>query len=298
MEWRTHYELGTRVTLGIIAWLVVFDALLIWIAAQLPISFLTFLIALIVLASGPIFALLWYWLFGLRHSKYTLDRNALTIDWGPTQHVVPMAAIERVVPGAGLDGRIRFRGAYWPGLWVGRGQVEGLGPAFFYATTAARAEALFVATPGAVYVISPAEPAKFLEAFEQRKAMGPTQEVKLASRRMEWLDWPLWSDKLARSLVGLASLSLVLLFGFLTWRFQALPGSIPLHFNLAGVPDRMGDRVQVFILPLIGLATLLANGGLGGWVYQRRDAFSAYLLWGGALLVQVMLWVAAVGIVR
>jgi hypothetical protein len=298
MEWKTEHQLGMRITLVIAVWLIIVDLLLIGIAVQLPVTPVTFVIGLLVLASLPVVVVLGYWWLGLRGSSYSLDRNALTITWGPIRQVIPMATIERIVPGTQLSSPARFRGGYWPGVWVGHGWVDGLGLALFYATTAVQAELLFVVTPGVAYAISPLDRAKFLEAFAQRKDMGPTQEVALTSHRPAFFDWPLWSDRLAWGLVGLAGVAVVLLFGFLAWRFQGLPDRVPLHYNLAGLPDRMVERNQVFSLPFIGLLTLLVNGGLGGVVYQRREQFVAYVLWAGALLVQVMLWVAVLGIAR
>ncbi len=295
MEWPTDRRLGTRVTLGLMVWLALFDGLLIWIATLLPITLLTFFLGLVVLASLPLFALLGYWLIGLRGAGYALDRNALTIIWGPTRQIIPLSSIERIEPGAALAGRIRSVGAYWPGLWVGHGQVEGLGLTLFYATTIARDEILWVITPGLAYAISPIERARFLEAFAQRKAMGPTQVLETTFHRPAWLDWPLWRDRLAWGLVGLAAVILGLLFGFLTWRWEGLPAQVPLHFNLAGLPDRMGDRSEIFRLPFIGLMVLMINGGRGGIIYHAKERFGAYWLWGGALLVQVMLWIAVLG---
>jgi uncharacterized membrane protein len=291
MEWKTERQLGLRVTAGIMAWLLIFDLLLIWIVVQLPITFATFAVGLVVLASLAAFAILLYYLLGLRDSSYTLDRNVLTINWGVTQHVIPMAAIERLVPGTEIANKLRFLGAYWPGLWVGRGQVEGLGLAHFYAATVAWNELLFALTPGRAFVISPVERARFVEAFAQRKAMGPTQEAHYVYHRPELFDWELWRDKLAWGLVGSAGLALLLLFGFLAWRFPDLPSRLPLHYDLAGQPDRMGERVLIFSLPLIGLLAWVANSSFGGVLYRRKEQFAAYLLWGGALLVQVLLWV-------
>ena len=85
------------------------------------------------------------------------------------------------------------------------------------------------------------------------------------------------------------------MLGLLTFRYPGLPLLIPLHFDAAGIPDRFGPRVQVFITPLIGLLTLLFNGTLGGLAYQRERVIS-YLLWGGAVLVQILVWTAAVGL--
>ncbi len=297
MEWKTNRQLGMRVTIGIIAWLVIFDLLLIWIAVQLPITLLTFMMGLVVLASLPLFVILGYWLAGLRRSSYSLDRNALAINWGATQQVIPMSTITTIAPGSQVSGSIRFRGAYWPGLWVGHGEVAGVGTTLFYAATALRSQILFVITPGVAYAISPPDPLKFLEAFQQRKTMGPTQDVQPSSRRPEWLEWSLWSDKLAWGMVGVAALLAVLLFGVLAWRFPGLPQTISMHYNLAGLPDRMAGRTQVFILPLIGLLTLIANTGLGGVAYYYKEHLGAYLLWGGALMVQVLLWGACLQII-
>jgi hypothetical protein len=86
------------------------------------------------------------------------------------------------------------------------------------------------------------------------------------------------------------------LTGFLCFRFPALARFVPLHFNTAGNPDRLGPRGQIFIIPLIGLLALVLNGTLGSVAY-RRERLASYLLWGGSILIQVLVWAAAVGIV-
>ncbi|MBE9508399.1 MAG: DUF1648 domain-containing protein, partial [Chloroflexi bacterium] len=78
-------------------------------------------------------------------------------------------------------------------------------------------------------------------------------------------------------------------------QFPTLPLLVPIHFDAAGNPDRLVPRGQSFIIPLIGLLTLLVNGTLGGLAYPR-ERVASYLLWGGAVLVQVLVWTAAVGI--
>ena len=101
---------------------------------------------------------------------------------------------------------------------------------------------------------------------------------------------------MALGLLIVAFLALLALTGFISFRFPALSRLMPLHFDAAGNPDRLGSRGQVFIIPLIGLLSLLLNGTLGGLMY-RRQKMASYLLWGGALLVQVLVWAAAVGII-
>jgi hypothetical protein len=68
-----------------------------------------------------------------------------------------------------------------------------------------------------------------------------------------------------------------------------------LHFDAAGLPDRFGPRSQVFILPFIGLLSLGTDLVVGLPMYLR-DHMGAYLLWSGAILVQILAWIAAMGI--
>jgi len=293
-EWETDPQLGLRVGLAVIAALLLVDGGLIAWAASRPLSFWTFLVVLWVLASLGIIALLGYWLNGLVHSVYALDRNALTIVWGESQHVVPTPLIERVLLGSELEGQLRFRGVRWPGYWVGYGEIEGIGPTLMYATEPPQRQ-VFIVAQGVAYGISPEDPEGFLRTLQARLQMGPTQRVEPVSKGPAFLEWAFWRDRLGMALLGGAALAVLALFGFLSARFPALPRLLPLHFDATGAPDRLGPRQQVLFLPLIGLVVLAVNGGLGGVLY-RRERVAAYLLWGGAGLAQLLLWAAVMGI--
>jgi hypothetical protein len=295
MEWHVQPRLGNTVAGGIIVWLVLLDALLVWIATQIPVSGLTFVLVMLVLVTLPIIALLAYWLVGLNRSAYWLDRNGLMIRWGAVQQIIPMASIRLVLHGSEIAGKIHhFRGGRWPGYWAGRAQVDDWGTTLFYAAGGLDQQ-LVIVTPGQAYAISPVDMAGFIAAFEQRQKMGPTQEVAQVSIRPEIMDWPLWSDRLAWVLVGAAGLACLLLFGYTCLRFPDLPPRVVLHFDATGLPDRFGSSSQVFLLPLIGLLSLGVDLVVGVPLY-RRDRIGAYLVWGGALVVQVVAWIAAVGI--
>jgi len=232
---------------------------------------------------------------GLNRAQYALDRNLLTIRWGAVQQIIPMASIRKVLHGSEIAGQIRrFRGGRWPGHWVGQAEVKDVGPVLFYAAGGPDQQLVFV-TPGLAYAITPADVTGFVEAFEQRQKMGPTQEVAQVSVRPEIFEWSLWSDRLAMGLVGAAGIACLLLFGYTCWRFPDLTLRVALHFDAAGLPDRFGPRAQVFLLPVIGLMSLGVNSVLGLPLYLR-DRVGAYLLWGGAFVVQALAWVAAVGI--
>jgi hypothetical protein len=63
-----------------------------------------------------------------------------------------------------------------------------------------------------------------------------------------------------------------------------------------GQPDRIGTKIELFALPIIGLIILGTNLGLGLLLYRRERAGS-YLLWGAAAAVQALFWLAAFSIV-
>jgi len=293
-EWKTNAGLGLRIGIGLMVTIILVDVDLVWLATARPLGVGTFIISLAVLFSLGLLGLIGYWLAGLARSGYFLDRNELVIRWGPTEQTIPTRQIERVLTGDQVEGRIQFYGGIWPGHCVGYGELPSGEPVLFYATVPPRHQ-IYVVTPGLTYGISPADREGFLTSLHQRLQMGPTQIVEQSSKRPGFLDWTIWQDRLGLILLAVGFLAILALMGLLCFRFPALSRLVPLHFDVAGAPDRLGPRGQIFIIPLIGLLVLLLNGVLGGIVY-RRERVASYLLWGGAILIQVLVWTAAVGI--
>jgi uncharacterized membrane protein len=125
--------------------------------------------------------------------------------------------------------------------------------------------------------------------------MGPTQVVEQSSKRPGFLNWAIWQDRLGLGLLAFGLLAILALVGLLCFKFPALPWLVPLHFDVVGNPDRLAPRAEIFIIPLIGLLVLLLNGVLGALAY-RRERVASYMLWGGSILVQVLVWTAAIGV--
>ncbi len=266
------------------------DAFWVWQVTSWPITFLTFIQSLLVLLSLLWLGLLGYWLYGLFTLKYHLDRNRLFIRWGPTWQIIPLPEIERVELGPQLTSPLRYRGAWWPGYWAGHGEVTGVGLTLFYATAAAMRQVILV-TPALAYAISPPDPEAFLREFELRRKMGPTQWAEQSSRRPDFAHWSFWPDRAAPGLLALGGLTATALFGRLCWRYPSLPARLALHFDAQGQVDRIGQRSELFVLPVIGLLVLAVNLLLGFLLY-RRERVGAYLVWGSAAAVHVLLWLA------
>jgi hypothetical protein len=295
-ESKPNRWLGVTSGLALMALVIALDVVIIRTIRQAEISIVTFFLSLLLIASLVLLGLVAYWLYGLVQSGFFVDRNALVIRWGATTQVIPMGSIEAVLPGDQVKGIERFRGPMWPGMRVGYGQLEEIGPTLFFATGPLRKQVILT-TPALAYALSPSNSEVFLEAVRRRLSMGPTQSVEQASRQPTLLTWSFWSDSLALALLVSGLILLVALFGYITWRYPSLTEPQPLHFDAAGQPDRWGTPAQVFTLPFIGLLAMIANGGLGFLLYERERPAS-YLLWSGALVVQLLVWGATVGILR
>ncbi len=91
------------------------------------------------------------------------------------------------------------------------------------------------------------------------------------------------------------------LFGYLIFEFTRVPATlpplVPLHFDANGDPDRIEPRSALFSLAQIGLIVIVGNLGLGALMY-RRERLASYLLAATAIVVQFLLWFAAIQIIR
>ena len=301
MTWRAKFSIGGLIGLLVIGVIVGVDGLLLNFLIgtsirEQQVNLITFLMALVVLLSIPILLLAIYYTLGLVTLRYRLDRNGVFVRWFGSEQIIPIRDIQRIIPGGELGGVVvRRRGLRWPGNERGTGQVPGIGRTRFLASQPLT-EQLLLVTPGSAFAISPRDPDGFVKAFEARQDLGPNRLLEREMHRARWLTWPLWTDSTAWTLLGAATVINLGLFGYLAASFPGLDFQLPLHFNRLGEADRIGTKMELFDLPIIGLIILAANVGLGLLLYRRERAGS-YLLWGAAAAVQALFWLAAVSIV-
>ena len=109
----------------------------------------------------------------------------------------------------------------------------------------------------------------------------------------------LQEDRLSLGLMISAPIALIALLLWLGPTYDSLPDLMPLHFDAQGNPDRIGARSEILILPAIGLIVYLVNISSGLFLRLRfRMNFAANLLWGGAFMVQVLIWLTVWNITR
>lgn len=276
----------------ITAGVCVFAAVVLIAAAMLvPLSFSTFLFVVVALGLLPLAA--WLVLQGrqMREVSYALDRNAFVIRWGDTREIVPMGDVQRVIAATDFEKGLRFPRFPLPGWWFGTARHPALGEIRMYAT-ASLDQQIIVVTPERSYAVSPYDDEAFLDAFRTRLEMRPTQNVQHARLLPAYMQWPILRDWPALALLILAIALNLITFGLGAGRYPSAPAQLALHFDGAGVADRLGEKAQLFGPATIALITLLVNVGIGLALYRKGERLAAQLLWGGSIAVQLLFFVA------
>ncbi len=294
-EWRPLPSPGGYVGLAIIVALSAGAGRLIWqMLLATKIDLILFLVGLGIMVALALIAVFTYWTVGYFKLKYLLDRNGLVISWAGERQYIPMESVDKIVSGDGIDSKIRIRGINWPGYHIGRENLGERGELLVYSTVSLPRQ-IFICTPALIYGISPREPERFLKELELRRNLGATTFQRQMTDRSRFLSFPLWSDRGAHLLVAVATLLNLAMFAFLSQRFPGLPSRVPTHFNALGQVDLIGQTIEIFKIPFIGLIALLVNTAVA-FVAHEWDRMGGYLLLGASSLVQIVLWIAMLNI--
>ncbi len=277
--------------------LIGLDALLLRAILERDVDGLSFVMALIMLAAVLTIVYLGYRTLGAFTLEYWVDRNAVTIVWGLTRQIIPMGQIERIVvnPKAQpLNGPAPW---HWPVAQRRRFSTAEFGTINAYGARPLSEQVVLITT-GENYSVSPADQQRFLDALQDRFALGPNRILDAELQRPPVWTWPLWRDRAALFLMGAGLLGVLIMFGALTFRYPDLSSDLPMHFDVAGLPDRIAPKSELFTLPIIGLVVWVFNTGVGVWLYRHVQRGGAYLLWFGALTVQGIAGLALFNLMR
>jgi hypothetical protein len=282
---RTRWE-GVAVAL----WIVLIDLqLLIWMGRR-PIDLLKFLLIFLAVASLPLLAYIVYRTWAAFNMEYWIDRNAITLRWANMRQVIPLQAVQRVVQG-GLQSLDAARLADWPAPYLRSTRTLGLNQVQMVATQPLD-QCLLLDAGQAVFAVSPVDQAGFLEALQGRYRLGPVAHLELARvRSSAWQrlfgEGPAGVALLAAGMVGALTL-----FGLLMVQFPNLPDALAFHYNSEGLPDVVREKTALFLLPAVGLLAWVINGLWGLWLSFHHQRTGAYMLWAGAIIVQICSFLA------
>ena len=240
------------------------------------------------LALGGLYA---YWTWGCSSLRYVVDRNALSISWGGTRQVVPLANIERLVP-AGEGENPHIEGVNWVGHHVGRAQVEELGEVLFYSTHRTLSEVLYVQTATESYAVSVDDPVAFAQTIQANQARGPLFDQRQAVHRWGIAAQSFWLDAQARLLaVGLLA-AFVLVLAYVLEMYPGLSQSVPLRFPSLGGIVRVSDKGDLLDVPRSAAGFVALNLALAVLLHNW-ERMVAYVLLLAGIAIQITLLVAA-----
>lgn len=228
-----------------------------------------------------------YWCYALATLSYALDRNGLVIHWGPLSQVVPLGAIERLVPGTSV-GVPRVGGVSWLGYHVGRGVIERIGEVLFYSTHQSEEQVLYVMTSERNYAISVSDPAAFAREIQVRQDLGPTATVTHHVERTLPALQGFWTDRRGMTLAAVAAGLGALVWLVVAWRYGSLPQSFELYFppSQSSPLVELVGRSAVLELPRVASVLLGVNLALGIGLYLW-DRAAAYAVFVAAAIIQV-----------
>jgi hypothetical protein len=292
LEFRTSSYRNGLIGLALSAGLLAGTGVLIDQLARLPFTLPAFGVAVAILVLLAGLGVLVYWTLAALRLVYRLDRNGVRIRWGASQLVVPIRNIQSIMPVSQAPRELAlddvFRGRAWLGGWAASATLSDGRQAVLYSHDDPR-KGTAVLTDTHVYVVSPDRPGAFIEGWQDRRSLGPTQEWCEEKHLSRWLALPIWSDHVTWGLMGGLLMTALIVFATLALVYHRLPERLPLHFDVFGQPDRIGQRSEVLRLPVVAFLMLVIDLGLGFVVY-RRDRVAAYLIWAGAILLQMLAW--------
>lgn len=253
----------------------------------------TLLVYVIAIAMAGITVLFAYWTYSLATLAYMVDRNGLVISWGASRQVIPLGAIERLVPGTSVEGEPQVRGLSWWGYHIGGAQVGRIGRVLFYSTHQSPEQVLYVMTSERNYALSVPDPVAFAREIQTRQDLGPTAMVSHHVERSGLMLGSLFADRLALALVVAAGLACLAVWLQVVIRYPDLPATLTLRFppGSGGVIESVVDRSAILEIPQVGTGLLAANLVLGTLAHAW-ERFAGYVLYGAAGALQVALFIA------
>jgi hypothetical protein len=243
---------------------------------------------LFVALSPPLF----YQAYALYRAVYRVERNGVRLRWGLRVEDIPIDAILRVYPASELGQPLPVPGFYLPGSLRGRRALADGRQVEFLAV--GERNLVIIETADRLFVISPAQPEEFINAFHQYAEMGSLTPFERQSIYPSFLLARVWNTTAARYLI-LAGLILGLLM--LAGVSLVIPGraQVFLGFNPAGEPRDPVPAVRLFLLPVLNGFVYIFDFLFGLYLFRKDDLrFYAYLVWGGSLLTAVLFTAAVI----
>jgi hypothetical protein len=248
-------------------------------------------VALLILA-----AQIGYWAWALLEMRYSVDDAQLVIAWGLTRIVVPVQQIQRIVLGQKY-GEPHVRGLSWPGCHIGRARVPRVGEVLFYSAHRTAKDVVYISTPDTTFGLSLADPRGLARSIQLAQESAPLGAGPAVATYRTVPELGILGDSNALWLAAAAGIAFLVAAGFIFYRYQALPATLPLDYPPVNGAQRIGERGELMRLPLTALIWLLISFGIAVWAWPRLRTV-CYSVLAGAVFVECLYAVAAIAAAR
>jgi len=266
-------------------WIALIDLLLLFWAFRRPTDRIRFILLLLIVASIPLLLHLLYRTWSLFTLEYWVDRNSITIRWANVRQIIPLHAVKRIVHGDAHD-LTKPGWLHWPGPHLRPARTQQLLDLHLLATRPLK-DCLLLDAGESVFAIAPAAEAEFLAVVQERFQMGPAVYLKVKQEHASLVPIFFAESRTGLVLLCIGFVGVLTLFGLLMVRFPGLPDQLPFRSASEGLSEVVRNKSALFLLPGIGLLAWLANGVWGMWMAHRKQLIGAYMLWCGAIIVQI-----------
>jgi hypothetical protein len=236
-----------------------------------------------------------YRLYSLYRAKYTVERDGIHLQWGLRVVDIPMDRIEWIHPVRELEGKLPLPPIRLPGAVIGTRKLEDGSVVEYMASTI---DGLVLISLGDRYfAVSPAEPGKFLDAYEKFTELGSLSPLDSKSVYPSFLLARFWNEKAARYLFLVGILLCMVLLG---WVILIIPtrAQVPLRLDPLGMGLEPVPSVRLLLLPVLS-GLMFAVDFLGGLFFFRNPEgrTTAFIFWAAGVLTP-LLFLFAVGFIQ
>jgi hypothetical protein len=239
------------------------------------------------------------WLLGginlLLRAAYEIDTETIAICWGRRRELVPLSSVEEIRTGRGIPDRVRTTAGGWPGFTYRQVEFEGSGWVKYFVSQRGP-QLVLVSTRSGSFLLSPADPVGFAEAFRQGTEHVTAERISPQSLYQTTLWDRLRQDHAAVLLIALGGVALLGLSMFLIWIQPALPAAVPFGFDSNGHPASLGPPARLLLLPAAGALVWVVDLLLGLLAFDRSDRAAALTLWLVGVLMVLALWVGSLNL--
>jgi hypothetical protein len=297
VAFRPPRALGVIVGGALMAWALVAAFLAARLAIGAGAEFKTFLAWVVVAVCAGLALAFANWAYSVLSLSYIMDRDTLTIRWGFRRVVIPIDAIQRLVPGRTLD-EAQVDGLNWWGCHVGSSDVKRMGYTLFYSTHSSPEELLYLVTNNEAYALTVLDQAAFAEEIQARAALGPVERHVQRSEATGIAALPFWRDHVALVVAGIAGVACAMLGGYVFASYPGLPQVVELSFPALGGVVRVGDKEELLSIVYLGVGILVLNTVAGISLHAMERAAGLWMVASSGILQVILLGAAVVAFSR